>query len=108
MEYKEYLEEVAELSKKVVDPSATDEYPDSLHTPGQRALYDNLREDEDLARQVDQKVQSNKKDNWRGDEAKERDVKRAVYEALEEYDASPNKDDVEDTFNLIKSHTSEY
>jgi type I restriction enzyme R subunit len=108
LEYKEYLEEVAELSKKVVDPSATDEYPDSLHTPGQRALYDNLREDEDLARQVDQKVQSNKKDNWRGDEAKERDVKRAVYEALEEYDASPNKDDVEDTFNLIKSHTSEY
>jgi type I restriction enzyme R subunit len=103
LEYEEYLEKIADLSRQVVDPSGSDEYPDSVNTTGQQALYDNLGEDEKLARQIDRNVKGTRKDNWRGDEAKEREVKGAIHEALVDYDASADPDDVEDLFTLIKN-----
>jgi type I restriction enzyme R subunit len=103
LEYEAYLEEVAELARKVTDPTVSDDYPDDLATPGQRALYDNLGEDAALAQRIDERVKKNRKDDWRGDDFKERVVKRAIYEAMVEYDSSVTEEDVEEIFPVVKN-----
>jgi type I restriction enzyme R subunit len=103
VEYEEYLEEMSELARQVVDPTQSDDYPQDLSTPGQRALYDNLGEGAALAQQIDQCVKKNRKDNWRGDDFKEREVKRTIYEAMVEYDSSAGQEEVEEIFPVVKN-----
>jgi type I restriction enzyme R subunit len=103
LEYEQYLEEISDLSKRVVDPTQSDDYPGELRTTGQRALYDNLDKNADLAQRIDRQVKTNRKDNWRGDDFKEREVKRAVYEAMVEYEPSVSTEDVEEVFAVIKN-----
>ena len=103
LEYEEYLEEMSELARQVVDPTQSDDYPDDLATPGQRALYDNLGENAALAQQIDERVKKNRKDDWRGDDFKERVVKRTIYEAIVEHDSSAGEEDVEEIFPVIKN-----
>ena len=49
-EYEEYLKQIAELAKKVAAGQA-DDTPKILDTPGKRALWNNLGQDEALADQ---------------------------------------------------------
>lgn len=84
LEYKKYLKELVELTKKVKQVDGQD-YPEQLSTTGQKALYDNLGQDDQLALTIDECVKYTAKDGWRENKIKEREVKRAIKQDLPEY-----------------------
>lgn len=96
IDYEEYLKQVAALVGNLVQGRGHSA-PPTLNTPGKRALYNNLGENEDLALQIDDAVKANRPDGWRGVEAKERTIKAAIYEILNDVD------EVERLFTIIKS-----
>ena len=61
--YQKYLERLAELAKRVVDPSAGASYPDVINTNALVALFDNLEKNENLAIKVNKVILAIKKDN---------------------------------------------
>jgi len=82
-EYKKYLRELVALTKKVQQLDGQD-YPDQFETSGQKALYDNLNQDEQLSMLIDETVKYTAKDGWRNNKIKEREVKRAIKQKLPE------------------------
>ena len=98
LEYKEYLENLVDLAGKVRNPTETGEYPESLNTSAKRALYDNLDNNEELAVRVDTAVRYTRKDDWRGNRFKEREVLNAVREELGEY-----KTRADEVFEIVKN-----
>jgi type I restriction enzyme R subunit len=78
LEYEQYLARIVELTKQVHNPATSTAYPKVLDTPAKRALYDNLEHDEQLALAVDYEIRSTKKDGWRGNRIKEREVRYAI------------------------------
>ena len=58
--------------------------PGTLNTPGRRALYNNLNEDEELAIRVDEAVKSQRPDGWRGVQAREQIIKSALHGVLQD------------------------
>ncbi|MEI7606101.1 MAG: HsdR family type I site-specific deoxyribonuclease [Rhodospirillaceae bacterium] len=100
VEYEEYLKSVAELVKRLED-GHSDEIPPTLGTPGQRALYNNLKGNEQLALAIDDIVKRKRPDGWRGVDARERVIKQALYGILK------NAEEVERIFVIIKAQ-SEY
>lgn len=96
-DYETYLQRVIELSKQVRQPHQSSQYPPSLDTPAKRALYDNLDRDEDLALAIDQAIKNNKKDGWRGNKIKERQIRRAIKEHLDD------KETLNRIFELVKN-----
>lgn len=93
--YAEYLEKIAELAKQVQE-GRTEETPVTLKTSGQRALYNNLGKNESLAVQIDAQVKAVKRDGWRNNLPKEREIKRALFEILQDVEK------VEVIFSVIK------
>lgn len=93
--YEEYLQKIAELAKQV-NEGKSEETPDVLVTAAQRALYNNLGKDEDLAMQIDNAVKTEKRDDWRGNLPKEREIKQALFELLNDVDK------VEEIFTIIR------
>jgi type I restriction enzyme, R subunit len=83
-EYKQTLEKLAALAKQVKQPGGGQSYTASLNTAARRALYDNLGHDEALALRVDAAIRATRKDGWRGQLMKERELRRAVRQALGE------------------------
>jgi type I restriction enzyme R subunit len=98
VEYKEYLDELVELAEKVRRPSEAGEYPQSVNTSAKRALYENLGHDEELASRIDTAVRYTRKDDWRGNRFKEREVLGAVREELGEY-----KTRADEIFEIVKN-----
>jgi type I restriction enzyme R subunit len=114
IEYEEYLKRIAEVAGKV-ETGHSDETPEQLDTPGKRALYSNLKilptqgvrvADEagtyqagDLALklvlEVDAAVRRSRHDDWRGIQAREQVIKRALYDILKDVD------EVERIFKII-------
>jgi len=78
LEYKKYLKKYIYLSGKVSRPETSSSYPTSLNSAAKRALYDNLGQDEKLANKIDKSVRGTKKDGFRGNIIKEREVKYAI------------------------------
>ena len=89
--YEEYLKKIAELAKKV-NEGKSDETPEILITIAQRALYNNLGKNEDLAMQIDKAVKKSKRDDWRGHFAKENEIKASIYKQLKSYQKETGKD----------------
>ena len=83
-DYQEYLAEIAKLARKVVDPTAHNAYPSTINTPGQRAMYELVAEDEDSALTLDQAIRGAAQDGWRVNRFKLRKVKKAVADAVGE------------------------
>jgi type I restriction enzyme R subunit len=83
IEYEEYLKRIAELAKRVEAGQAEDT-PEEVNTPGRRALYNNLHQNRDLALKIDAAVKTARPDGWRGIQAKEQVVKRALYDVLQD------------------------
>lgn len=81
VEYEEYLKRIAELAKRVAAGHASD-VPERLDTPGKRALYNNLGNDEELALQVDRVVKSIRPEGWRGVIPRERIIQQGLYKLL--------------------------
>jgi type I restriction enzyme, R subunit len=96
IEYEEYLKRVAELAKRV-EAGQAEEMPKTLDTPGKRALFNNLNQDEELALRIDETVKRTRPDDWRGVQPKERVIKAALYVVLQDYA------EVERVFLIIKA-----
>lgn len=97
LDYKSYLAKIIELTKKVTKPSQTAAYPISLKTNAQRALYDNLGQDEDLAMAMDEAVKYNKQADFRGNKLKEKKIKIAIKHIL------PDGYSVDEIFEIVKN-----
>ena len=78
IDYETYLAEIVALTKKAKNPAAGATYPAAMNTAAKRALYDNLGKDEALATAVDAEIRATKKDNFRGNRVKEREVRNAI------------------------------
>ena len=110
IEYEEYLQRIADIATKVQAGKAEDT-PVKLDSPGKRAVFNNLKNspvlqgnkvaepeasyghadgDEDpalmLALKIDNAVKLSRPDGWRGVQAKELVIKRALYDVLKHVD----------------------
>jgi len=75
--YAEYLERIAALVKDVKAGHGR-QYPASMDTPGKKALFDNLDDDEALAATVDAALRATAPHGWRGHPMKEKKVRRCL------------------------------
>ncbi len=98
LEYEEYLQKIAALAKRV-DAGQADSTPTSLDTPGRRALFNNLGQDEALALKIDETVRRTRPDGWRGIQAREQVIKAGLYGVLQD------EAEVERIFLIIKAQT---
>lgn len=96
LDYKKYLQELVELTKKVKQLDGQN-YPDQIKTSGQKALYDNLDSDGELAQVIAETVEYTAKDGWRDNKIKEREVKRAIKRKL------PENFSVQEVLDVIKN-----
>ena len=110
IEYEEYLKRIADIATKVQTGPA-DPTSGKLDSPGKRAIFNNLQNspvlhavkvaeadapygpaysDEDpavsLALKIDKSVRLARPDGWRGVQAKELVIKRALYDTLKDVD----------------------
>src|SRR5260370_40891740 len=83
-EYEQYLARIIDLANQVQNPTSGMAYPKSLNTRAKRALYNNLGNDEQLAITLDAAIQHTKKDGWRGNRIKEREVRYAIRDVLKD------------------------
>ena len=84
LEYEQYLAKIVELARKAHNPGGGTDYPKSIDTPAKRALYDNLGNDEALALALDAEIRQTKKDDWRGNRFKEKEVRIAIRKHLKD------------------------
>ncbi|GCE20934.1 restriction endonuclease [Dictyobacter kobayashii] len=91
MDYKRYLDELTNLANKVKNPNDNTDrpYPDALKTPGQKAIYDQLAaydsrttNQEAIAKALDSAVRNIRKDSWRNNYAKEKEVRIEIRKVL--------------------------
>ena len=83
LSYEEYLKRIAKLVDTVRAGQEGDR-PASIKTEGQRALYNNLAKDADLATRIDAKIKQVRPADWRGVHAREQEIKRAIYEIVKD------------------------
>jgi len=101
IEYEVFLKRIAELARQVA-AGKPDDTPERLDTPGRRALYNNLKsgaemrasepaarygdsapdEKLELALRIDETVRQVRPDGWRGHQARENEIKRALLPLL--------------------------
>jgi type I restriction enzyme R subunit len=81
--YAEYLRRIAELARQLNQQTA-DSTPAELNSPGKRALWNNLNGDVDLALRIDRTVRQVRPDGWRGVQAKENQIKSALYDLVQD------------------------
>ena len=96
--YEEYLQKMADLASKVMNPQRAD-IPKDIQTPAQRALFHNLSNNVTLALECDEAIRYNKQADWKGDERKELVLKEALYKILNDVA------EVERIFPIIKQQT---
>jgi type I restriction enzyme R subunit len=101
LEYEAYLARVVALTRQVQNPTGGTAYPQALDTRAKRALYDNLGKDEQLAVDIDYEIRSTKKDGWRGNRIKEREVRYVIRRHV------PDEAEAERILELVKNQ-SEY
>ena len=78
VDYEAYLAKIVELTKQAKSPETTTSYPAAVNSAAKRALFDNLGEDEGLALTIDAAIRATKKDAWRGNRVKEKEVRNAI------------------------------
>lgn len=81
-EYEQYLKEIVELTKQIKKPDTAASYPSSMDTGAKRALYDNLERNENLVNDLDEAIRYTKKDSWRDNKIKTKEVKLKIEEVL--------------------------
>jgi type I restriction enzyme, R subunit len=98
--YEEYLRRIDEIARKA-EAGQGEDMPATLNTPGKRALYNNLNQNEELALRIDETVKRVRPDAWRGVEPRERVIKQALFGILKDVA------EVERIFPILKAQ-SEY
>lgn len=81
LDYEEYMKELIELVKKARGKSANS-YPESIKTPGMRALYDNLGQNEYLAFRAHEVIKENALVGFRDNRLKQRKLIKALAKLL--------------------------
>lgn len=81
LDYEEYMKELIELVKKARGKSANS-YPESIKTPGMRALYDNLGQNEYLAIRAHEVIRENTIVGFRDNRLKQRKLIKALAKLL--------------------------
>jgi type I restriction enzyme R subunit len=81
--YAEYLKKMASLAKDVLN-SKTDDLPKSIKTKAQKALFDNLHKNEELALQIDEMMINFAKADFRGNLIKEREIEKYLHKILQD------------------------
>lgn len=81
LDYEEYMKELIELVKKARGKSANS-YPESIKTPGMRALYDNLGQNEYLAIRAHEVIKENTLVGFRDNRLKQRKLIKALAKLL--------------------------
>ncbi|MGJ1537135.1 type I restriction endonuclease subunit R [Sphingobacterium multivorum] len=99
--YQQYLKEMAALIADV-NKGKKGNVPQSLNTKGKVALYHTLDDNEHLALACEDAVQYAKQDGFRENLAKQKLVKKAIYEVVDDI----NK--VEEVYKIIDAHKDEY
>lgn len=97
LEYEEYLKEMLKLAEQITQPTQSGTYPPSLTTAARRALFDNLNRNEALTLQLDEIIQTQKQDGWRGNAIKEKKLRGALSECL------PDKETLDELMKIIKA-----
>lgn len=100
LEYAEYLERIAALVRDVKTGHGND-YPTSVKSAGQKALFDNLDRNEAKSLAVDRAVRETAPFGWRDHAMKERKVRRCLEQVLDDPET------VERIFEILKNQ-SEY
>jgi type I restriction enzyme R subunit len=101
-QYANYLQKIVDFVKKLKSTTATGSYPAAINTKAKRALYDNLDNNEQLALKIHENIIYSKADAWRGNRIKERQVRNAIREALEQFQTADEKT-VETILELAKN-----
>ncbi|MGI6525366.1 MAG: type I restriction endonuclease subunit R [Bdellovibrionota bacterium] len=105
LDYKEYLNQIVELTKAILHPEESGRYPDSIKSSGaKRAFYDFFEEDEKLALSIDKAIYDSYETNWKGNLQKQRKIQGAIFNSLEQsdYDETKAKKLVEEIFEIAK------
>ena len=97
IDYEKYLAEIVALTKNAKNPKHSKPYPATINTDAKRALYDNLDSNESLANAIDAEIRRVKKDDFRGNKFKEREVRNAIRAHL----ADPAQVDL--IFDLVRN-----
>ncbi|MCD6427053.1 MAG: type I restriction endonuclease subunit R [Caldisericaceae bacterium] len=90
IEYENYLKEIKKLTEKLINEEKIGEqYPPSIrNSKAKRALYDNLPKianKEELVNKLDVAIRKTKKDNFRGNVFKERQIRNAILKTIIEH-----------------------
>lgn len=78
VDYEAYLAKIVELTRQAQSLETSTSYPVSINSAAKRALFDNLGQDEELAIAIDARICATKKDAWRGNRMKEKEVRIAI------------------------------
>lgn len=98
--YKKYLEKIVALTKRITKPESTSTYPKALNSKAKRALFDNLNRNEKLVMELDAEIIRTKKDEWRGNKIKEREVRNAIKKVL-----GKDGEELDRVFELVKNQS---
>tara|TARA_Y100000294_G_scaffold152572_1_gene150940 strand:- start:104 stop:3160 length:3057 start_codon:yes stop_codon:yes gene_type:complete len=96
-DYEQYLDSLNELIRKVLK-GKSDNTPDEINTKGLVILYNNLNQNKELALSIDKTIKQNSPDSWKGDFAKEQEVKKNLFDFLK------NENEVDRVFKIIRNH----
>ena len=107
IKYEQYLDKIADLCKKLKNLSSESEYPESIQTKGQRALYDNLNANEEIALEVNKAIITKKADSWRGNKIKEKQVKIAITKALKKFKITDDEK-IKTIIEIVKEQKNGY
>jgi type I restriction enzyme R subunit len=105
VDYKEYLRQIVELTRRAVGHEKQGYYPKAVDTPGKQALYDNLAQDTTLTIQLDEKIRAVKKADWRGHRFKEKEVRNAISKVLGTQMRDSEIADVDTVLELVKNQS---
>jgi len=94
LEYEAYLQQMAALITQV-NTGQNEDLPSTIRSPGLRALYHNLGNNEAQALAIDAAVKRVRPDAWRGVRAREQVIKAALYEIVQ------NETEVERLFPIL-------
>ena len=106
LEYEKYLERIVALTKKIDNPGG-EPFPPDIDTPAKRALYNNIGKNAELASALHSRIMGTKKADFRGSEAKVREVKGAIQTVLCEFGVT-DTEEVERLYKIVEAQKDEY
>ncbi len=102
IEYSNYLQRIIDLSGIVKQPAITKNYPTTLNTDAERALYDNLGKNETMVVELNNIILKTKKDGWRDNPQKTKAVRLAIINVLGKHDVADELE-IQRIMDLINS-----